>query len=80
MAILLAVGGVDEGEPLIRLVHAEALRATGSLDESRAAIVDARSHVEARAGKIADESARETFLAISEHARTVELAELWARL
>jgi tetratricopeptide (TPR) repeat protein len=77
MGILAAVGGIDEGEPFIRLVHAEALHASGALDEARVAIAEARRHLEGRAGKIVDDDARATFVAISENARTLELARLW---
>ncbi len=77
MRILREVGGIDEGEPFIRLIHAEALHATGASEASRAAIEDARAHVEARASKLTDEGARATFYTVWENARTRELARAW---
>jgi tetratricopeptide (TPR) repeat protein len=72
-----AVGGIDEGEPFIRLVYAEALHASGALSEAREAISEARTHLEARAQKITDPGARATFLSVPENARTLELAQRW---
>jgi len=76
MKILEEVGGIDEGEPFIRLMNAETLHATGDADASRRAIEAAMAHLERRADKLASDS-RETFFAVPEHARTVELARRW---
>ena len=74
MRILREVGGIDEGEPFIRLMHALALQKSGATVEAQAAIDEARAHVEARAAKIADEASRATFLAVWENAQTLKLA------
>ncbi len=76
MSILEEVGGIDEGEPFIRLVWAEALRASGAAEDARVAIGQARAHVLGRAEKLAADD-QKTFLAISENARTLELAQQW---
>ena len=74
------LGTIEEGEGLVRLVYAEALRAAGHDDEARAAIVAARARLEARAAKIGEPGHRESFLAnVPENARTMELEEEWGR-
>ncbi len=72
-------GPIDEGEAIIRLAWAEALRASGDEPAALAAITDARAALEARAARMPDEAMRASFLtAIPEHARTFELAAAWA--
>jgi tetratricopeptide (TPR) repeat protein len=62
----------------VRLVHAEALHATGAHGAARHAIADARECLLAIAGKIADPDYRKSFLErVSENARTLELAREW---
>ncbi len=62
----------------VRLVHAEALHATGAHDDARRAIDDARSRLFAIAGKIAGPSYRMSFLEnVPENARTLTLARAW---
>jgi eukaryotic-like serine/threonine-protein kinase len=79
MEVLASMRGIEEGESLIRLAHAEALHATGDLDGARAAIADARDRLVARAARISHAALRETFLRrLPEHARTLALAEAWA--
>jgi hypothetical protein len=74
-ALLDALGGVEEGESVVRLAHARALFALGHADEARAAIVIARDRVLARAGRIDDAALRSSFLErIREHVETFELA------
>jgi eukaryotic-like serine/threonine-protein kinase len=77
MQLLESLGGVDEGEALIRLVWAEALH----LDKDpRAlpAIVRAEERLRERAAKIGDASLRELFLtALPENARTLAHAVSW---
>jgi hypothetical protein len=76
MEILASEGELEEGESLIRLVHAEALHAIGDTDGAAAALVDARARLLARAGKIADAELRRSFLErVPENARILALAE-----
>jgi tetratricopeptide (TPR) repeat protein len=76
-AILEQAGGVlEEGEAALRLGRAEVLWAAG--DRARAAheVLDARDRLQARAERISDPGARQSFLgAVPEHARTIEWAE-----
>jgi hypothetical protein len=75
---LLRAHGAEEGESLIRLVHAEALHASGSWDEAAAAIGSARDHLLARAERIGDPVWRERFLRnVTDNARTLALARQW---
>jgi len=72
-----AAGGIEEGEALVRLVHAEALHAAGRLDDARTAIGAARDRLLARAADI-DAPLRESFLAnVPDNARTLEHARAW---
>jgi eukaryotic-like serine/threonine-protein kinase len=74
-ATLTALGALEEGETLVRLVYAEALARAGAKDELRAVIFDARERLLARAAKISDPSWRERFLqGVPDNARTLELA------
>jgi tetratricopeptide (TPR) repeat protein len=62
----------------VRVVHAEALHATGRHDAARRAIADAHARLIAIAGKIADPGHRTSFLeAVPENARTLALARAW---
>jgi eukaryotic-like serine/threonine-protein kinase len=75
----IAMGGcgVFRGA-FVRLVHAEALHATGAHDAARRAIVDARARVLVIADRIADPSYRQSFLhGVPENARTLALAQAW---
>ncbi len=76
--LLDTLGALEEGEALVRLVHAEALHA--STDRRAAsAILDARDHLVDRAAKIRDPILRRSFLErIPENARTMECAREWA--
>jgi tetratricopeptide (TPR) repeat protein len=75
-AALEAQGALEEGEALVRLVHAEALAARGETEAFRVAIEAAREQLLARAGKIRDLGWRERFLhGVPDNARTLELAE-----
>jgi hypothetical protein len=61
-----------------RLVHAEALHATGAHDAARHAIARARARLLAIADKIADPGYRASFLSgVPENARTLALAAAW---
>ncbi|HTL34632.1 MAG TPA: tetratricopeptide repeat protein, partial [Kofleriaceae bacterium] len=73
--LLDALGGVEEGESLIRLTYAEALNAAGETQNARAAVKVARDRVLERAAKITDPEWRTSFLThLPENARTLELA------
>ncbi len=75
--LLESLGGVEEGESVVRLMIAETLRATGDLDGARTAIHSARERVLSRAAKITDPSWRSMFLeSLPENARTLALATL----
>jgi eukaryotic-like serine/threonine-protein kinase len=72
--LLLSVGGLEEGEALIRLVYADALRGEDPAAE-RAAIFEARDRLLERAAKIGDPALRESFVTrVPENARTMALA------
>jgi serine/threonine protein kinase/tetratricopeptide (TPR) repeat protein len=76
---LEALGQIEEGESLVRLVHAEALDAGGDRGRARAAIASARERLLARADKIADPAWRRRFLeGVAENARTLALADAWS--
>ncbi|MCC6558265.1 MAG: protein kinase [Polyangiaceae bacterium] len=78
MAILDDLGGIDEGEAIVRLSHADALRATGDADGARAAILEAAARIEARAAKIQDAAHCEGFLArVPENAAIRVRAAAW---
>jgi tetratricopeptide (TPR) repeat protein len=77
---LAALGSIEDFEPLIRLVHAETLFASGDHDAARAAIVDARGRILTRASRLG-EPARARFLeAVPDNARCLSLAEAWGAL
>jgi tRNA A-37 threonylcarbamoyl transferase component Bud32 len=63
---------------VVRLVHAEALDATGARDAARRAIAEARARLLAIADKIGDPAYRRSFLEdVPENARTLALASAW---
>jgi tetratricopeptide (TPR) repeat protein len=77
-AALEALGGVEEGESIIRLTFAEALAAAGHEADAAQAIAAAEAALLARADKVRDPRWRESFLNnVPEHARTRELARGW---
>ena len=79
-ALLDELGGIEDGEALVRLVHAEALRAAGRMDEARERIAAAAARLRERAARIADDAWRVSFLdGVREHRRTLELAVAWGR-
>lgn len=74
-----AVAGVDEGESLVRLVHAEALEAAGDHEAAREAIVKAHRRLLERAARIQQAVWRESFLGnVPDNARTIALGAAWA--
>ncbi len=78
MDTLGSLGGVEDGEALVRLVYAQALRATGDAAGARGAIEAARARLLGRATKIQDAAFRASFLErVPENARTLALADAW---
>jgi serine/threonine protein kinase len=77
-SVLETQGALEEGEALVRLVHAEALAASGDTGGAAAAITSARAALLARANRLRDPARRERFLRdVPDHARTLELARRW---
>jgi eukaryotic-like serine/threonine-protein kinase len=77
-ATLERLGGIDGGEFLIRVEHAQALEAIGDHAGAVAALRAARDRLLACANKIVDASLRESFLQrVPENARIMELARAW---
>jgi eukaryotic-like serine/threonine-protein kinase len=75
MDTLDRLGGIEEGEALVRVTFAEALYAADELGPASAAIASARDHLLARAARITDPAWRRSFLAnVPENARTLALA------
>jgi tetratricopeptide (TPR) repeat protein/tRNA A-37 threonylcarbamoyl transferase component Bud32 len=69
------LGGIDDGEAIIRLTHAEALAAAGRADDARAALARARARLLERAARFTDPLLRASFLErVPENARTLALA------
>jgi tetratricopeptide (TPR) repeat protein len=80
MAIFRDVGGVLEGESLIRLVYAESLWVTGDVEGGKKAIADARDRLLARADAIKNRTWRKSFLErVRENIRTLARAGEWLR-
>jgi tetratricopeptide (TPR) repeat protein len=78
MAILESLPGIEEGDSLIRVVHADALAATGDRAGARAAVEEARARLLARAAKVVDPALRRSFLErVPENARTLARAREW---
>ncbi len=78
MSTLTSLDGIEEGEARIRVVYAEALAASGDLEGARAAVVEARDRLMARAEKVVDPGLRRSFLErVPENARTVGRAREW---
>ena len=66
------LGGIDDGEAIIRLTFAEALAAAGQIDEANDARLAARERLLDRAARIRDPGDRRSFLEnVPENARTM---------
>jgi len=79
-AVLGELGGLEEGEALVRLTFAEALEASGLREEARAVLAEAKRRLVERAAQIGDDASRKGFLgSVLENARTLALAAAWAR-
>jgi tetratricopeptide (TPR) repeat protein len=75
-SVLEALGSIEEGESLVRLVHADALAAAGKLADFAMAIAEARDRLLIRASRISDPMWRERFLSsVPENARTLGLSD-----
>jgi hypothetical protein len=78
IGLLESLGGLEEGEALVRLVHAEALNATGDAEGARLAIRAAKVRLEERAGRLREGPLKTSFLEnIPEHSRTFSRAREW---
>jgi tetratricopeptide (TPR) repeat protein len=79
MDILATAGTLEDGEALLRMVHAEALHATGAHERGRVAMDETHAWLCAQAMQIENPDWRETFLdRVVEHRRIAELARAWA--
>lgn len=75
LEILTELGGLEEGEPLVRLVAAKARLATAEVAAGRAALKTARERLMERAARINDPALRRGFLEdVPENAETLRLA------
>jgi tetratricopeptide (TPR) repeat protein len=75
VTMLERLGGIDDGEAIIRLTHAEALAAVGDRAAAARALERARARLLERAERIGDERLRASFLEhVPENRRTLELA------
>ena len=78
MQLLEACGGTIEGEAIVRIGHAEGLRAKGDVEGSRKAIAQARALLLARAAKIKSVELRRGFMErLQEHGRILMRAGEW---
>jgi tetratricopeptide (TPR) repeat protein len=77
--LLEAVGRVEDGEALVRVVYAECLLASGDVAGARRIIQEASQRLDDRATAIQDAASREAFRnRLPSHARTLELASRMA--
>jgi tetratricopeptide (TPR) repeat protein len=77
MTIIDEVGGIEEGEAMLRLVHADALRASGDVDGAKRAIETARARVLAESKGIEDPALRSSYLEnVEEHARILRYLQM----
>ncbi|MFO0762131.1 MAG: protein kinase [Byssovorax sp.] len=78
MDLLRSLGGIDDGESMLRLAWAEALEASGDRAAAREALAEARDRLLTRAAKLSDEERRRGFLdLVPENRRTLDLAAAW---
>jgi serine/threonine protein kinase/tetratricopeptide (TPR) repeat protein len=76
---LEALGTIEEGEPLVRLVYARALEATGDAEGAIAALRAAHTRLNERAARISRPEYRVSFLQnVAENAQTIDLFRGWA--
>jgi tetratricopeptide (TPR) repeat protein len=72
--LMETLGGLEESEPLVRVVYAEALAAAGRTGEARDVVRGAMTAMQEHAAKIATERWRASFATVPENMRTVALA------
>jgi tetratricopeptide (TPR) repeat protein len=72
---LLELGGLEDSEALVRVVHAEALQRAGRTEEAVEVARRAVEALRARAEKISGERWRKLFLEVEENRRTFRVAE-----
>jgi eukaryotic-like serine/threonine-protein kinase len=78
MALLASLDGVDEDNSLLQLAHAQALHATGRVEDAKAAIGQARRRVMAKAASLKNAAWRASFLErVPENKWTLALARAW---
>ncbi|NVB79369.1 MAG: AAA family ATPase, partial [Kofleriaceae bacterium] len=77
MAILERLGGLLQHETLPPLALARALHGAGDVDAARAAIRDAHARLLRLADRLGDPAWRTSFLALPDHALTLELFAAW---
>jgi tetratricopeptide (TPR) repeat protein len=78
MDIVDAARVIQDGEALLRLVHAEALYATGDHERGRQAMSEAYTWLCRQAEQIENPAWRQSFLdRVAEHRRIAELARAW---
>jgi tetratricopeptide (TPR) repeat protein len=76
--IVEALGGIEDGDAFVRLVHAETLDALGDHAAAREVLRAAHERLVACAARIDDHELRRSFLErVPENARTLELARSW---
>jgi tetratricopeptide (TPR) repeat protein len=74
MGQLASIGGMEEGEALLRLVYVEALLASGDRGSAKHSVFAARTRLLARANRMNDPALRKSFLErVPENVRTMEL-------
>lgn len=77
LARLEGGGRADEGEAFVRRVAAEVAMAGGDVARAVAIVSDARDRLLTRAGRIARDDWRASFLQLPDHRRTLELHAWW---
>jgi hypothetical protein len=77
LAALESMPGVDDFEGLIPLTAAEALWANGQQAEAKRVLTIGRDRLLARAALISDPAVRTRFLALRDHAQTLQRARVW---
>lgn len=76
--LMESLGGIEEGESLVRLVYARALHATDDVEGARSAIAEGVRRLEQRAAKISDEDWRHSFLErVPDNLALCQHAEKW---
>lgn len=72
------LGSIEEGEAIVRLVHAECLAANGRAADAQKVLAGARDSLLQRASRLGERTWRDYFLKnVPAHARTIALADEW---